>query len=627
MINGRKIIALCLSHLSEVTNYDLVISLNREAVRKGHSLFVYNLCSDLYYLDTRNTAEVHLFDLIDFGLIDVLVIAVETIKHRGTVEELIARASGYGVPVMTIDGAFPGCINLGFDFTSGFERIVRHITDFHGITDIHYMAGLKGNEFSEERGNVIKKVLAEKGIDFNDSMISYGDFWDGPAKEATEKLITENRVPRAIICANDTMAITVSRVLQDHGIKVPEDTAVTGFDGIEDIYVSAPKITSSNCSYTLMGAKVAEAADEIFRTRKFTGSPFVEPEPIIAGSCGCRDDVTVNIPSIMHILNNRISRIQGDNQALSRRSEKIQNCRSIEEVSALFDSYVFADMTCVINKSCTIPSADPFREKDTDVFDDEMCVVEDFGSDVEYKPKSLWRRNMVPDIKRLLNKNCPIVFSLIDYLNVPLGYAVFHCPFEDSLFYCRIPIVINAVNNAIGGYVNNQCQRYLMKRLEEIYRIDGLTGLCNRISFMEEYEKRFGDAVPGRTITAALADLDDLKGINDIHGHVAGDRAIRMVADALKSACPEDALLVRLGGDEMLAVMDGKVSEESIRSKIRSYLEEHSAGSPYSISASVGVFTSSDRRDMNIETLIKRSDEIMYDEKRLKKKARKYPEQ
>ena len=41
-----------------------------------------------------------------------------------------------------------------------------------------------------------------------------------------------SRRPEAIICANDMMAITASNVLQNHGLKVPEDVIVTGYDGL-----------------------------------------------------------------------------------------------------------------------------------------------------------------------------------------------------------------------------------------------------------------------------------------------------------------------------------------------------------------------------------------------------------
>ena len=81
---------------------------------------------------------------------------------------------------------------------------------------------------------------------------------------------------------------------------------------------------------------------------------------------------------------------------------------------------------------------------------------------------------------------------------------------------------------------------------------DPLTGLLNR--------RAFTDAVVGRMMTRgdhaqcalALLDLDRFKSINDAFGHAAGDEALIEVAAALTEACPETALVCRMGGEEFL---------------------------------------------------------------------------
>ena len=99
--------------------------------------------------------------------------------------------------------------------------MVRNMIEVHHLTKLHFMAGMKNNAFSDHRLEVFKQVLKENGLPFNDSMVSYGDFWSGPAEEATEKLVASGKLPEAIICANDKMAIAVCGVLNRHGIKIP----------------------------------------------------------------------------------------------------------------------------------------------------------------------------------------------------------------------------------------------------------------------------------------------------------------------------------------------------------------------------------------------------------------------
>jgi len=106
-----------------------------------------------------------------------------------------------------------------------------------------------------------------------------------------------------------------------------------------------------------------------------------------------------------------------------------------------------------------------------------------------------------------------------------------------------------------------------LDRLEESYRdllkqatilaqranLDPLTGLLNRRSFVEQFELAMFHKVSGIFM---VIDVDDLKRINDQHGHLAGDEAIISTADALRSSLGEKALIARIGGDEFCAFIE-----------------------------------------------------------------------
>ncbi len=117
----------------------------------------------------------------------------------------------------------------------------------HKVQKPHFMAGHKNNVFSNERIEVFKKVLAENNMPFDESMISYGDFWAFPCRAATAELLKRKELPDSIICANDIMAINVCDVLKEAGIKVPDDILVSGFDGLDEAFISSPGITTAIC--------------------------------------------------------------------------------------------------------------------------------------------------------------------------------------------------------------------------------------------------------------------------------------------------------------------------------------------------------------------------------------------
>ena len=85
-------------------------------------------------------------------------------------------------------------------------------------------------------------------------------------------------------------------------------------------------------------------------------------------------------------------------------------------------------------------------------------------------------------------------------------------------------------------------------------RTDSLTNIYNRYGFDEFAEKMIQKNSKAHFV-AALLDIDDFKFINDIYGHNYGDRALKNLADSMKTFFPSDALLGRNGGDEFCILL------------------------------------------------------------------------
>jgi diguanylate cyclase (GGDEF)-like protein len=81
---------------------------------------------------------------------------------------------------------------------------------------------------------------------------------------------------------------------------------------------------------------------------------------------------------------------------------------------------------------------------------------------------------------------------------------------------------------------------------------DSLTGLPNRLAFLEDLDAALRDAA-AHPVAVALLDLNDFKDINDTHGHDTGDEVLRHTASRLRAALPAGGSVARLGGDEFAA--------------------------------------------------------------------------
>ena len=128
--------------------------------------------------------------------------------------------------------------------------------------------------------------------------------------------------------------------------------------------------------------------------------------------------------------------------------------------------------------------------------------------------------------------------------------------------------------------------------LQALALVDDLTGLQNRRAFTLFAEQELARARRyGRTPVVVFADLDGLKQINDEFGHAAGDVAIRLVANALKSIVREADVVARWSGDEFVAlIVEGsEEASQMIGARLDDAIAAQSPpGLPYIVTASVG---------------------------------------
>lgn len=92
--------------------------------------------------------------------------------------------------------------------------------------------------------------------------------------------------------------------------------------------------------------------------------------------------------------------------------------------------------------------------------------------------------------------------------------------------------------------------------------MDSLTNIYNRYGFDELAEEMIAKN-PNAHYVVALFDIDDFKFINDIYGHVYGDRALKNLADSMKISFPSDALLGRNGGDEFCILLPNRTYDDA----------------------------------------------------------------
>jgi diguanylate cyclase len=158
-------------------------------------------------------------------------------------------------------------------------------------------------------------------------------------------------------------------------------------------------------------------------------------------------------------------------------------------------------------------------------------------------------------------------------------------------------------------------------QLSLLARTDYLTGLPNRASFDAHGTAQLQDARAGRRpgFALALIDLDGFKGVNDAHGHAAGDELLKQVSNRIRSVLDGLHFAARLGGDEFAIVFDPDASlddAQAIGDEIVRILKRpfKVADSTVHISGSIGLAALGAQAD-SFTSILERADRALYQAK------------
>ena len=191
-------------------------------------------------------------------------------------------------------------------------------------------------------------------------------------------------------------------------------------------------------------------------------------------------------------------------------------------------------------------------------------------------------------------------------------------PVPPATFVAQI-LKANALAIVLNVARTRTVHRFEQARLE-VHRLattDELTGLANQRGLLEvARELPTGRRAAAPDLAVVYVDVDDLKSVNDAHGHAAGDTLIRAVADVLRTAFRPQDTIARVGGDEF-AVLLASASAPLARSLV-DRVHEHLAEA--GISASIGTATAPSRNpEMDLPDLLQQADAAMYAAKSARK--------
>ena len=206
------------------------------------------------------------------------------------------------IPVVTLAGVPTATTaNVHGDNDGGMRALARHLIFDHGYRTLGYLAGHEGSPDSDSRGRALAEEASAAGVTLLTGEEWRGGYQAAGGSRAIERLIASGAsLPRAIVCANDQSAIGVLHALAQHGIAVPGEVAVTGFDDMPVARHLRPQLTSVRQSIQDLGATAFETVYSMIGRGPDAGGSArgrdiaLPTRLVLRESCGCGTPVTTN---------------------------------------------------------------------------------------------------------------------------------------------------------------------------------------------------------------------------------------------------------------------------------------------------------------------------------------------
>lgn len=237
------------------------------------------------------------FDLVHPDRIDALILVSNLLAGScggARLDEYAQRFSH--LPRCSLGMVLESMPSVDVDNRPGMAALVAHLIEAHGYRRFAFMGGQESHPHSRVRLEVCRSVLSEHGLGLDPALIVYGDFMTHAAEVAMDELLAKRADFDVVVAANDAMALGVVASLRKHGIGVPEQCAVTGYDDLIHARLGNPPLTSVAQPLEALALHALDAVEAQLAGKLVERATLVTGELCLRDSCGCSARATFAPP-------------------------------------------------------------------------------------------------------------------------------------------------------------------------------------------------------------------------------------------------------------------------------------------------------------------------------------------
>ncbi len=227
----RKRIAVITARADSAEQKEILCGIAEAALAADTDVAVYSNIYNHWTDDKLLNYENVIYSMLEPRHFDGAVITAEAFRDIAVLDEVTEKLRRAELPTVVIGGELDGFYSVYSDDAADMEQITEHIISVHGFTDIDILTGPEDDINSRKRAEGCTRVFRKHGVEFNDSKLHYGNFWNDSGEALAYRYISgELPMPQAVICTNDHMAFGLCDALTASGVAVPDTLTVTGYD-------------------------------------------------------------------------------------------------------------------------------------------------------------------------------------------------------------------------------------------------------------------------------------------------------------------------------------------------------------------------------------------------------------
>ncbi|WP_437281217.1 SpoIIE family protein phosphatase [Sorangium sp. So ce375] len=257
---------------AEAHDVNLIVAFGETRARQG------------YALDAR----VGIYSLIGPATVDGVVIMSSALtNHVGPDGAHEFCRSFAPLPVCSVGLALDGIPSVVVDNAVGEEAAVAHVLDDHACKRVAYISGPANNEEAKLRARAYRRALEARALPYDERLLVYGDFMIDGGRRAMRELLGRRVEFDAVVAGNDNMALGAMDTLKAHGVDIPGDVLVCGFDDVAVSRVTRPSLTTVRQPIKELGALAVSTVLRQLRGERVPECSLLPVELTRRESCGC----------------------------------------------------------------------------------------------------------------------------------------------------------------------------------------------------------------------------------------------------------------------------------------------------------------------------------------------------